>query len=115
MFGVINYGGYNTENGIRFYVKEFAKTGDFFLDVINIDGNRLRILTSVSVETFGEEIVKNNLANQPLELIESFLKNVTKITYYKFFWSVGIEYNKKLVKNTIENLERCLAEDRMWG
>lgn len=115
MFGVINYGVYSTENGIRFYVKEFAKTGDFFLDVINIDGNRLRILTSVSVETFGEEIVKNNLVNQPLKLIESFLNNVTKITYHKFFWSVGIEYNKKLVENTIENLKRCLAEDRMWG
>lgn len=115
MFGVINYGVYSTENGIHFYVKEFAKTGDFFLDVINIDGNRLRILTSVSAEDFGEEIVKSNLINQPLELIESFLKNVTKITYYKFFWSTGIEYNKKLVKNTIENLEKCLAKDRMWG
>lgn len=116
MFGVINYGSvFFEKTNMYITVKEFAKDGAMFLDVINSDGNRLRVYTKVSAEDFGETIIQENLDKQPLKLIESLLKNTTRIRYYKHAFSFGIEYDSKLVKNTIENLLRVISIEEMWG
>lgn len=116
MFSVINYGSvFFEKTNMSIAVKEFAKDGSMFLDVINSDGNRLRVYTKASAETFGETIIQENLDKQPLVLIESLLKNTTRIRYYKHIFSFGIEYNPKLVKNTVENILRVIAIEGMWG
>lgn len=116
MFDTINYGKlYFEHSGITIVVKEFIKDGGIFLDVYNSEGSKFRVFTDVSTEDFGEKVVEENLDKQPLKLIESLLKNVAIIKYYKHFFSFGKTCDFKTTRNTIENISRVIATESMWG
>ncbi len=81
MFGVIDYGKYETKN-TTFVVRQFKNDDILFVDCYNPVKNRIRFVTECPQSTLGRDILENSLCNQPEHLIRTLLENV-KIAFYK--------------------------------
>lgn len=91
MFGVIDYGKYETKN-TTFVVRQFKDK--LFVDCYNPVKNRIRFITKCPQSTLGKDILENSLCNQPEHLIRTLLENVKTVFYKKNFFTKEIEMSE---------------------
>lgn len=105
MFGVIDYGKYETKN-TTFVVRQFKNADMLFVDCYNPVKNRIRFITECSQSTIGKDIIENSLCNQPEHLVRTLLENVRTAFYKKNFFTKEIKMTdsekEKMLKLVLE-------------
>lgn len=93
MFGVIDYGKYETKN-TTFVVRQFKDKDELFVDCYNPVKNRIRFITECPQSTLGKDILENSLCNQPEHLIRTLLENVKTAFYKKNFFTKEVKMSE---------------------